>query len=348
MFALAIFWTLEVAAPLLIPVTFSVVLYFLLAPLTKMFRRLGMPRPAAAVGAIAVPCGILVAAILTLSEPATEWLRSAPTSLSELREDFRKVSEPLEQMRDASEAVEEVVGDLTGTGSETVGVVTLSKPGLLEAVIAYVPAVLAGLGLSFALCLLLLISGRPLICALLTSRQEFGERRRAIETVRAIETDVSRYLGAVTTINISLGAATTLVLWAFDMPTPYLWGAVAAILNFAPFIGAVATTGLLAVVGMSSFDTLPQAIAPAMAFLALTVIEGYVVTPLILGQRLSFNAFLALLAVAVFGWLWGLAGALIAVPVLRIILVLWGQRSGRAPVPGTSHRGEHVIGTKLA
>jgi predicted PurR-regulated permease PerM len=146
-------------------------------------------------------------------------------------------------------------------------------------------------------------------------------RRRISMMLRDVRKEVSTYLNTVTMINIALGIAVGLAMWWLGVPDPALWGVMVALFNFAPYIGAAASAFVLTVVGATAFDTLGQALLVPALFLVLTVIEGSVVTPIILGRRVSLNSLLVFLSVVFWGWIWGPAGALMAVPVTSSLSV---------------------------
>jgi predicted PurR-regulated permease PerM len=123
-------------------------------------------------------------------------------------------------------------------------------------------------------------------------------------------------LYTITLINLALGALTAAMLFALGVPNPFLWGTMAALMNFAPYVGALAMGGLLLLVGLTSFDTFSQAVVPAGLFLLLTTIEGQIVTPLIAGRNLRLNPVAIVVTIILLGWMWGVVGVLVAVPVL--------------------------------
>jgi predicted PurR-regulated permease PerM len=136
-----------------------------------------------------------------------------------------------------------------------------------------------------------------------------------------VEREVSRYLFTVTFINIGLGVATGMIFWLLGMPSPVLWAIFAALANFLPYVGAAIVAMVSFGIAVVAFDTLGQSMLPPLAFLALTALEGQIVTPMIVGQRHALNAVVILLSIAFWGWIWGVLGALIAVPMLVTIKV---------------------------
>jgi predicted PurR-regulated permease PerM len=134
--------------------------------------------------------------------------------------------------------------------------------------------------------------------------------------VRGIQFEVSRYILTATLINFFLGAVTAGMLWLYHMPDPLLWGTVAMLANFIPYVGAISTTAVLAVVGLLNFNQAGAALLPALTFAGITAFEGNLITPLIQGHRMRLSPIAILLWLLIWGWLWGIPGALLAVPML--------------------------------
>ena len=154
------------------------------------------------------------------------------------------------------------------------------------------------------------------------------EKKRALKIVRDVEGNVSRYLFTITLINGALGVAVGTLLHLYGMPGAVLWGVIAAVANFLPFVGAIAGAGLLGAIALGHYDDLWSALVPPALYLACSTIEGNVITPLIVGRRLKLNVVAVFLAVAIWGWLWGIAGALMAVPLLVVFKVLCDNVDG--------------------
>jgi predicted PurR-regulated permease PerM len=162
----------------------------------------------------------------------------------------------------------------------------------------------------------LLASGDLFLRKLIRVIPGLRDRIIAVEISRSIQTDIGRYFAATTLINIGLGILTTLVMMALSMPSPALIGTAAAILNFLPYVGAAVTLLGVFVVGALSFDGATQVITPVLAFLTLATIEGQLVQPIVLGRRLALNPVAVFIWVLLWGWLWGVPGLLVAVPML--------------------------------
>ena len=171
------------------------------------------------------------------------------------------------------------------------------------------------------LALFVLASGTMFYEKIVQSFGRLSEKKRALRVIYDVEREISRYLLTVTIINVALGAAIALGLWLLGMPTPILWGVLAAALNFLPYVGALTTIVLVGALSLVSFDTLTFALIPPAYVLLCNIIEGQIVTPLVIGRRLELNAVAIFIAVAFWSWMWGFVGALIAVPILVVVKV---------------------------
>jgi predicted PurR-regulated permease PerM len=194
-----------------------------------------------------------------------------------------------------------------------------------------VPGFLLSLCVSLTMTFSLLAAGDHGTRRLVAFGRTRDAKRRFIKATREIHVEVSRHLRTITLINIVLGAVVGLVLWLLDIPNPELWGTMVAILNFAPYVGAVVSTLVLALVSVMTNTSLADAMLVPLAFIALTSLEGMVITPLVLGQRLSLSPLAVFVSVIVWGWLWGPVGALMAVPLMSGIGVILSHTPGGRP-----------------
>lgn len=195
----------------------------------------------------------------------------------------------------------------------------VEQPSLLVFAAGSVANFMALTVVGLILALFILASGNLFYVKLIDSFSSFADKRRAVATAREIEQQISRYFLTITSINAALGLCIGAAMYAIGLPNPELWGVLAFILNFLPFIGAVTGALLVAAFGILSFDTLGFGLLPAAIYLLLTSIEGQFVTPHVLGRRLELNTVSVFLTVIVWSWLWGIPGALMAVPFLVLL-----------------------------
>jgi predicted PurR-regulated permease PerM len=332
---LAIPATLYFAADLLTPIAFAVLLNLLLSPLVRAGSRIGIPSGVSAAVLVGSMIGLLVTLIMLLSEPAERWIAEAPTTVRELRLDMFSARSHLDGIRELADEVEELATPEDKPGTQAV---VVRGPGVIESLLGGLPQVVTFLGIVMFTTFFLLASGDTLLRKFTRCGRTWSERRTIVTIAREIQRDLSRYLGTVTLINIGLGASVGFSMYLLEVPNPHLWGVMVTMFNYAPYVGALASAVVLTLVGIATFDTLTTSLTPVAVFLLLTTLEGQLITPTVLGQRLSLNPLFVFLSVIVWGWLWGIAGALMAVPIMTSIKVVCDHVPGLEPV-GEFFRG---------
>jgi len=306
--ALALLYTVTITKQLLIPLVLASFIGLALNPVVARCSHIGIPRwLAASVLMIGLITGI-GSGIGMLTQPALGWVHEAPTAIRTFIPKLRAVMQPLEA---ANRATQGLTGPTRVQGSAQSPLsITLWD------IVATTPKVLAGVLTVVLLVFFFLVYGDLLLRRLVEASPDFGYKRHAVSVVRGIQYEVSRYILTATLINFGLGAVTAGMLWLYHMPDPLLWGTVAMLANFIPYVGAISTTAVLAVVGLLNFNQAGAALLPALTFAGITAFEGNVVTPLIQGHRMRLSPIAILLWLLVWGWLWGIPGALLAVPML--------------------------------
>lgn len=184
----------------------------------------------------------------------------------------------------------------------------------------------------FFLLYFMLATGNSILARGLGLLRSASARQQAKDIGANVVHRISVYLGTMALINIAFGAATALLMYALGMPNPVLWGALAAVLNFVPYLGALVTVSILSIVALLSFDDLGQALLVPAAFLVLNQIEGDMLTPWLLGRRLSLNPLVVFLGLVFWAWLWGAVGAFLAVPIMVTVKEVCDNVERLAPI----------------
>jgi predicted PurR-regulated permease PerM len=166
-----------------------------------------------------------------------------------------------------------------------------------------------------------LIYHRDIQSGMLLLFQTDSGRQMAKDILKDIQVNTSIYFGTLTVVNIGLGIAATVLTWLVGLPHPFLWGMLAAVLNFIPYVGAAIVIATLFVIGLLVFPALSHAAIAPLAYLGITALEGQVITPTLIGHRLTINPFLVFLSIAIWSWVWGPVGAFLAVPILLCAMV---------------------------
>jgi predicted PurR-regulated permease PerM len=327
--SLLIVGTLYVARDLIIPVVLGLLLALLLMPLLRKLQARKVPDAVSAF--VLVACVVLVFAlgVLTLAGQAQQWLADTPQLLSKAGQLLPANAGPLQHLREATTALQEI------TRSEHT-----AKPVQVE--VASQDTLLTVLGVSthfvgtavivFVLAFFLLAFQHSLVNSVLGNGTSFDDKRNIVELIRDIEEGVSRYLFTVTLINLALGATTALILWLMSIPNPVLWGVLVAVANFVPHVGAFFCMAILFIVGAVSHESLMYGLATAGAFAVLTSIESYFVTPLVLSRSLQLSPLAIILSILFWGWLWGIAGGLMAAPLLAMLKITCDEFDSLRPL----------------
>lgn len=309
---LALPFALSAGAVFFRPLFASIVIMLLLLPLTDGLTRLGIPNPISSFIAVLVFLAILALGFMIVLQPALELAQRFPDITNILHErlvDIRQFTSSISQM---GAEFSSTIGEARGQE------VVLASPNVMEEAAYATPAALLEFLLVVLLVYFMLESRLRLKRIILLNRSTFGTTLKAARTGRSITEDLSHYIGAVTIINIGVGVLVAFGAWMLDIESPLMWGGIAAILNFIPYLGPMLTAVLLFGFGAASTGDLGGGLVPVAAYIALQAVEANLVTPSILGRRFSMNPVVILLAISYFTWIWGLAGALIAVPLLIV------------------------------
>lgn len=313
---LAVGYTLWAAQALILPVLLAMFFALVGNPVLRLLRRLYIPRFVGA--AMLLSLGLYGTYVLgrELFEPATEWLAEAPRELRQLGEKLEDFTRPVKQANEAAEDIARAAGGEDGAQPIEVVRTEANDPyATLMTTPKVIVAVLTVLLLTF---FFMVYGGRMQrnAIALLPSRQQ---KKVTVDILHSIELEISRYVLTISVINAVVGMVfAALLFFVMDMPLDeaLLFGTMAALLNFAPYVGALIGILTMLMVGFLAYEELWQALLPAALYLGLHTIEGQFVTPIILGARMALSPLILILALMVFGWLWGIVGLLLAVPLL--------------------------------
>ncbi|MEN1928993.1 AI-2E family transporter [Luteimonas sp. MJ250] len=311
---LAVGYTLWAAQGVILPVLLAMFLALIGNPVIRALRRLYLPRFLAA---LLVLCGGIAGTALLgqqLLAPAIDWMQEAPRQMRQLGKELGELAEPV---REANRVAEDIARQASGDGRKVEVVRTqVDDP---YAALARAPRMAGSVLAVVLLTFFFMVFGEDLqrrAIALLPTRQR---QRVTVEIMQSIERDVSRYVFTITLINAGVGVLLAAVLhWGLgvDMQEALLWGTIAMLLNFAPYVGPAIGVVAMLLMGFVTWDDVGASLLPAAIYLGLHTLEGQLVTPLVLGQRMQLSPLVLILALLVFGWLWGIVGLLLAVPLL--------------------------------
>ena len=325
---LALVYTLYFAKALLMPVCLAVLAALVLRPCVRLLRRIYVPEIIGAALVMLVILALLGWLILSVSGPATEWIERAPLLNVQLQQKLETLRAPLESIKEVTENLQ----DAASIGEQTRPTVVIEGPSLLQRIFIEAQTTIVNIMVIFVLVFFLLARGgwtyRRVAAAI-------GDQRRRdlwTDTLGDIQRNLAHYLLTVTAINTTLGILTAFAMSLLAMPNPLLWGVLAGVMNFIPYAGALVTFGIISVVSILSFDQWLPIMLPPLAFLILTAFEGQFISPFVVGRQLTLDPIAVFLSVLFWGWLWGLAGMLLAVPILAAIKITVGAIESFAPL----------------
>jgi predicted PurR-regulated permease PerM len=327
---IASFYTLYFARAFFLPVTFGLLLNLLLSPFVRTLKRARVPEPIGAAFVVLSIVAALVAGGYFLAEPAQTWIAKAPQSLAVANGKIRKLRRPVEQVTKSADQMARAAA--ATSGSPRPQEVTLAGPTIFDRIVSTSATLLGGTLETLVLLYFLLASGDLFLQKLTKMLPEFRDKKKAVAIARETETSISMYLSTVALINVIEGCVVSLVMWALGMPNPVLWGVLVLFLEFVPYLGALVMVGVLTLAALSTFDQMGRIIAVPASYLVINLLQAYVLTPLLMGRRLTLNPVAILLGLILWWEIWGVAGAFIAVPLLATFKILCDHIETLAPV----------------
>lgn len=316
--AVVLYITREVSMPVIV----ALLLYMLLRPITVFLTNKHIPISVSASILVALTLAVFAASVYFLAEPAAAWLGKVPAALEKVQ---KEIKEPLDSLQDASGAVEHLINPSSKKIQPTTSNDNLVRDTLRSMALSVMYS-LADFGWSvaiiFSLLFFLLMAGDILIANSVGLLGSTNDQENAIAIVARVQRDVSSYLVTVTLINSGLGVFIGLGMYWVGLPNAALWGAIAALLNFIPYLGAIVGALVVTIAGFLTFKETAHLVMPGLVYIAINSIEGQLVTPWIVSRRLSINPVIVFLSVVFWGWLWGIVGVVVAVPMLVCVKVV--------------------------
>lgn len=314
---LALPFVLSIGSVVFLPIAAALVLTVILSPLADSLARLGLPNTLASVIALLILIGGVVLALALILQPALTLVEQFPTLIDTVGKRFTELREQFHWIARINERIA-ALGDSTGARE-----VVLAEPSLLTTIAFATPSVIVEFILTLLMTFFMIEARVRLRQKLLFGRSSFGTSIKAARALREVQDRVASYILTVAMINAGVGIVAGLGAWVLDLPAPIMWGGLAMMMNFMPYIGPLLMVGITALFGIGTSDTLLMGLMPAAAYLALHTVEANVVTPAILGARFTMNPVIILIALSYFTWIWGVLGALLSVPILLILTALF-------------------------
>jgi predicted PurR-regulated permease PerM len=313
LFVLAVFYTTYFMRAILLPLVLALLLSYLLRPVVRSLQRLKIPLPIGAAAVLIALLTIIGLGISSLAAPAASWLEKAPYSVQQFQRKLVPIKQPMEKVAQASGEIEKLATPQTPQGKAAVEV---KRHPIVETILGRTPDFIASIVLVAILLYFLLAFDGVFLRKLIKLLPTLSDKKRAVAIASEIEAHISRYLSTVTAINLCLGLAVGTAVGLLGLRNPVMWGVLVAALNFIPYLGAL--TGIICITlgAILSFDSLGYALLFPAVYLAFAVLEGNFITPWVMGRSLTLNPVMVLLSLTFWGWLWGIPGVMLGVPIL--------------------------------
>ena len=325
LFVLALFYTFYFAREFFLPLTLAWILSLLLKPAVRGLVRMRIPAALGAAVVMIVLLGVVAGGLLLLSGPASSWIQRAPESFAKVEGKIRGMVDRAQPITKAAETVEHMANE----GNETPKV-EIKKPGLLNSVWNQTKGMVIILIEVFVLLYFFLAAGDILTLKLVQVLPRLQDKKKAVEILRETEEGISSYLVSMTLVNLFEGTMIGLGLALMGMPNPLLWGVLAFFANYIPYIGAMIAATIVTVVALVSFDSVSHAMIAPMIYFGVNFADNFI-APYVMGKRLVLNPLVVFVAVMFWGWIWGIIGVLLAVPITMTLKIICDHSPVLAP-----------------
>ena len=329
-FLLAAPFALRAAAGFFLPLTAALVIAIALVPMLEWLERRRVPSPLAAFLCIAAFLAIANAAVAAIVVPASSWFAVLPERVIRIRHNLRPLIE-------LYSSLDRFINDTSATfmrhGSQPHTVAVAAPNSLLDVVATSAPVAIIQMFFAILVVFFFLSGWTRMRRRTITSRGSFSSAMATARVIQQMVDATSAYLSTITIINITLGLLVAFGLWLIGLPTPLMWGGIVALFNYMPYLGPIMAALLLALGALMTFPDAWYAMLPPLVFICCHLIEANVVTPALVGRRLTINPLLILVALSFWGWVWGTAGALLAVPLLIIMKTVLAS-AGKPDIAG--------------
>ena len=329
--ALGLPFALKAGAEFFMPTAAALVVGVALIPLLEWLESRRIPSAVASLFCVLV---FLIAANVALAAivvPATDFFRLLPSRIGRIQENLAPL---LDLYSNLERYANRTLRQLASTPIRSSPTAAVAPPSsILELAATSAPGVIIQVLYAVLVTFFFLSGWTKFRAKMITNRESFGGAMATARVIQDVIDDVSSYLGTITAINIVLGLVTAGALYLLGMPFPLMWGGIVALFNYIPYFGPVIAALLVAIGGLMTFSDIWTALAAPAIMYGLHLIEANVVTPLIVGHRLTINPVLILVSLSYWGWVWGTIGALLAVPLLIIVQTILGA-AGKPDIAG--------------
>lgn len=314
LFLLALFYTIYFLRSLLLPIVFALLLSYLLRPIVRGLAKIRISTHLGSALLLLSLIGGFAYSVSFLVSPAASWIDKAPYSLHQLQQKLLPLKRPMEKVAQASGAIENLTA--TTPPQQKTRTVEVKKHTITDMLMVQTPELVISTLTMLILLYFLLAYDEVFLAKLIRLMPTLSDKKRAVAIANEIQEQVSKYLFTVTVINCCLGAAVGLTVGLLGLPNPAMWGAMVALLNFIPYLGAFTGIVCMTLGAILSFDSFGYALLFPASYFVLASLEGNFITPMVMGRSLTLNPVLVLLSLMFWGWVWGIVGVILAVPIL--------------------------------
>jgi predicted PurR-regulated permease PerM len=324
LFVLALLYTLYFARAFFLPIVLAMLFDFLLSPLIRTLKRARIPEPLGAAVVVLTLLAATVGAVYGLAGPAKEWGSKLPASIRAAENRLQNLRRPVEQVNKTAQQVEQA----TKTDDSKATEVVVRGPNLTDRLFGITQTAVEVIILLY----FLLAAGDLFLQKLIKVLPQLQDKKKAVAIARETEASISTYLVTVTLVNLGLGLAVAAVMYVLEMPSPLLWGALAALAEFIPYLGATTMVALLTLAGLVTFEPLGHALLVPSGYLVVNVLQAQFIAPFILGRRLTLNPVAIFISLVFWWWIWGVPGAFMAVPLVATFKIFCDHIEALAPI----------------
>jgi predicted PurR-regulated permease PerM len=335
---LALPFVLSIGAVVFLPLVTALILTIVLSPLADRLSIMGLPNVLASLAALLGFIAVLVLALFAVARPAVVLFERVPEMVDRIALQFSHLKGNFAWVTRLNQQFSEIAS----SGERQV---VLATPSFLEQLAFATPSVLLEVLLTFLMAFFMIEARIRMRRRLLLDRASFGASVKAARVLRDVQDRVAAYILTVSVINIGVGVIVACGAWGLGVEAPVMWGGLAALLNFLPYVGPLGMALLLGLFGLGTAPTPLLGLLPAMAYLGLHAVESNFITPSVLGARFTMNPVMILIALSYFSWIWGVTGALLSVPILLTLTALV-EHLGRPNLVGFIF-GEPLFATNL-
>ena len=333
LFTIAVVVVLHLAQSFLIPVVLAILAALLLTPVVRLLAdKFWFPRTIASAVIVLLVIGILGGTVDYLAKPASKWAERLPNEFNKLERKLLPIKSGIETVKETTESL----GEITNVSKPAAGApdkVVVAESNIWVQLLTDTQELLVGILTFVVLLYFLLAFGEELLKVISAYFFTFENRSNFVALGIEIRRRVSHYLLLITAINFLLGVCVALAMWALEMPNPIIWGIAAMLLNYIPYVGPTINIAVITLVSFITFDELSQIILAPLAVFALNILEGQVLQPTFVGRMFTINPVLVFISILAWGWLWGVAGMFIAVPILMMMKIILEQTNTLIELP---------------